>query len=95
MKQIMAIGVILACHASAFIAMYYGRLHHFPLCGSDIFLIYAPLIFAVTAYASVYRTAIHTRYKWLHWVLVLGASAFSGIVSMAIGMTFAFNQWGT
>ena len=91
----MALGLILMCHAGAFVALFGGRHQRVPCCGSDVVLIHVPFVLAAIAYAVVYRGLIRIPNPWLRGGLVLLSSVGSAGISMAIGMAIAFNRWGT
>jgi hypothetical protein len=95
MKRLMTIGLIVACHVGAFVAIYFGRIVGVPLCGSDTILFVVPFVAAATAYAAVLVRMIRTRKSWTRGLLVAILSLLAGVISSGIGMMIAFNLWGT
>lgn len=95
MKRLMAIGSILLCHAAVFVAIYFGRVSNVPLCGSDFTLFVVPFVSAAAAYTAVFARLFKTQTFWRRCALVLMASAVAAMLSTAVGMTIAFNLWGT
>ena len=91
----MTVGLILLCHATAFVAIYAGRVNGAALCGSDVTLFVVPLVVAGLAYATVFLRVIKTRTLFSRVLLAMVAGLVVGIVSAGIGMLIAFNLWGT
>lgn len=91
-RRIMTIGSIAACHAGAFIAIYFGRFTKVPICGSDVALFIIPFFAAAAAYSTVFFRIINIHNLWARGFLVIITSLLCGVISTAIGMTIAFNQ---
>ena len=95
MKTLMIIVLIMACHSGAFVAIYFGRVSRVEVCRSDLVLFVIPFAAAAAACAVALTQLIKTPSAETRWFLILAASLGCAAVSTVIGMTIAFNQWGT
>ena len=73
-KRLMAIGLILLCHVTLFIIVYFGRIKGVVVCGSDITLFVIPFALAFSAFSTVFARIIKTQQLWTRALLVIIAS---------------------
>ena len=85
----------MACHAAAFVGIYFGRVSRVAVCRSDLVLFAIPFLAGAAACATVWAQLIKAQSARCRWGLILAASLGCAAVSTFIGMTIAFNQWGT
>jgi hypothetical protein len=94
-KNIFAIATIFTLHAFGFALMYYGRVRHITLLHSDVVLFLVPGLTVVAAYAWFYLKLMIKLKKPMALTAAILAALLTTGASLLVGMTIAFNRWGT